>query len=198
MTSRDRFWAGRRAALCLFPAFCVVVMVSACSSEAGGQEPSPVVSQMTADPTVSTSQSPAETSAPVETSQPVQTSRVDSTASFVSPSDNIRCVLGDDGGDDVGVSYAGCHIAQADWAGPAEPSDCELDWFPLAVWVSADGTDLGDCRGDAFAFDADRLDYGQALAVGDVVCRSEASGVTCENLTTRTGFTIARSGLTLF
>lgn len=198
MPSRDRFRTGCRAAHCLFPSFCVLVMVSACSSEAGGQEPSPVVSGISADPTVSTSPSLAQTSAPVETSQPVQTSRVESTTSFVSPSDNIRCVLVDDRGDDGVGSYAGCHIDQADWAGPAEPADCDLDWIPLAAWVSADGTDLGDCRGDAFAPDAQRLEYGQALSVGDVVCRSDASGVTCEHLPTRSGFTIARSGLTLF
>lgn len=42
------------------------------------------------------------------------------------------------------------------------------------------------------------LPYGKSLTRGSLICRSESSGMTCADLSTRHGFRVARSGIVLF
>jgi hypothetical protein len=42
------------------------------------------------------------------------------------------------------------------------------------------------------------LPYGSALAVGHMRCDSETTGVTCRNLTTGHGFSMAREAYSIF
>lgn len=124
-------------------------------------------------------------------------SRAEATyAAFVTPSGNIGCALYRD--DEQAPATASCGIAQADWPGVPDPGDCELDWVATDVALEGDGTVVeGACRGDiSFDPSAEVLPYGEAVAVGDLRCRSAETGVTCEHLPTGHGFTLARAALT--
>ncbi|WP_460437069.1 DUF6636 domain-containing protein [Angustibacter speluncae] len=117
-------------------------------------------------------------------------------AAFVTPSGNIGCALYRD--DEQAPATASCGIAQADWPGVPDPGDCELEWVATDVALGPDGAVTeGACRGDvSFDPSAEVLPYGEAVAVGDLECRSAETGVTCEHLPSGHGFTLARAALT--
>lgn len=113
--------------------------------------------------------------------------------SFRSPSGNIGCVGSNAGGSD---NYVRCDARNHTWAPPARPASCTLDWglgFDLgrrgmAHWVCAGDTALGGTT---------VLRYGTAIRIGNLVCRSRRTGITCRNLR-GWAFTISRTVATRF
>jgi hypothetical protein len=115
--------------------------------------------------------------------------------SFQSPSGNIKCSMAheEDGG-----GWARCDVYEHSWALPPRPADCDLDWGSIATISTKDrkGT-MGGCASDA-AGGPDRLEYGHALRLGTVECRSSPTGMECLALRTRHGFFVSKASYRLF
>lgn len=108
---------------------------------------------------------------------------------FQTPSRNIFCHLGRSG--------ARCDIIRRSWKPPAKPADCELDWGN-GMYLSSGKAGI-TCTGDSLiAAATTTLEYGQAYRSGDVLCRSDATGLTCKDETTGRGFTLAVARYSLF
>jgi hypothetical protein len=109
--------------------------------------------------------------------------------SFKTPSGNIGCSFYE--------GEARCDALDYSYTPPPQPTDCDLDWGH-AVSVSDDGAGFV-CAGDTvFDPDAHVLAYGQTRRVGDLVCESAESGVTCTHEPGGHGFTISRQHYRLF
>jgi hypothetical protein len=104
--------------------------------------------------------------------------------SFVSPSGNIACTIGE--------QSAVCTIAERTFETPATCAD-----GPVTALVSVAGEARPDCSVPA-ATGNGTLGYGQAAAAGRFACTSEESGVSCWSILSGHGFTLARAGLETF
>lgn len=139
-------------------------------------------------------------------------------ASFVMPSGNIQCVIRtdsvvcqiaekdfrpDQGHLGAGV-LGGCDAASADaltlLVGSGAGWTCTSETIrgqaavDLGGWWAADGMGrTEEVEGRPLAV----LSYGRALQVGSMLCRSERTGISCRDLTTTGGFTLAREAYTL-
>ena len=109
---------------------------------------------------------------------------------FASPTGNILCGLDEDTG------TVRCDIGERDWDAPPKPSDCELDWGSGLV-LGDEGVDFV-CAGDAVGEPDRTLEYGESIRNGVIFCASAETGVTCEHVGTRHGFTLARAKYTVF
>ncbi|HVF74564.1 MAG TPA: DUF6636 domain-containing protein [Acidimicrobiales bacterium] len=144
------------------------------------------------DPTVATSTSVTSTStssggggATTSTAAPARAQGDTGSGdfSFKSPSDNIFCTIDSEG--------ARCDIREKSWQPPAKPADCDLDWGN-SMAVTAGGA-VFVCAGDSVEDDkAPPLPYGGVVARGDVRCRSDESGMTCEHTPTGSRFMLSR------
>lgn len=102
---------------------------------------------------------------------------------FRSPSGNIACAVGD--------SEARCDITEKSWAPPPKPADCDLDWGN-SIGVSR-ASAFFVCAGDAVVDGTPPvLPYGGVVERGDLRCRSEEQGVTCEHRGSGHRFLVAR------
>lgn len=111
---------------------------------------------------------------------------------FRTPSKNIACTVRKDG--------VRCDINDRSWTPPPKPASCELDWAAGLILGKTRKIDF-TCKGDAsltIITDAETLEYGQAVQAGDYLCRSERSGVRCENTDTGHGFTLSAAKYTTF
>jgi hypothetical protein len=116
----------------------------------------------------------------------------------------------------VRCEFRGTKAWKAPW-----PDGCELDWESA---LEVDDQVVGVCAGDTIiefaqqgqstttwwqaggprVTDSDAhmtfvvLPYGSALAVGHMRCDSATTGVTCRNLTTGHGFSMAREAYSTF
>ncbi|WP_341359512.1 hypothetical protein V5H98_17615 [Georgenia sp. M64] len=105
-------------------------------------------------------------------------------ASFVSPSGNIACSLGE--------GSATCTINDRTFA---DPATCGPGPVTLVVGLG------GDARSDCAAAPAagnGTLEYGQSATSGRFACTSEESGVTCWSTLSGRGFTVARAAIQTF
>lgn len=102
--------------------------------------------------------------------------------SFVSPSQNIACDLGDS---------AGCTISEYEFAPPQGCSG------PTTLQVGRTGEAGPDCGRPAAAGNG-VLEYGQSATSGFFACTSEESGVSCWSTLTGRGFAVARAGYQTF
>ena len=109
---------------------------------------------------------------------------------FASPTGNILC------GIDEGTGTARCDIGERDWDAPPKPPDCELDWGSGLV-LDEEGVDFVGA-GDAVGEPDRTLEYGESIRSGVIFCTSAETGVTCEHVGTRHGFTLARARYTVF
>jgi hypothetical protein len=103
-------------------------------------------------------------------------------SSFASPSQNIACELGDS---------ALCTIGEHDFAPPADCSG------PTTIAVPRDGNAGPDCS-QPVSGASSVLDYGQSATSGFFACTSEQSGMTCWNMLTGRGFSVARANFQTF
>jgi hypothetical protein len=169
---------------------------------------------LTTPPTPTPATIPAATTsaAPLPSAE-VQTVAVASGAGFASPTGHIVCLMGSDG---VRCEFHGTKS----WKAP-RPDGCELDWdSALALGDQLEGVCAGDTimgfaatgqgttawwkAGGPTVTVADAnmtlavLPYDSALAVGRIRCDSASTGVTCRNLTTGHGFSMAAEAYATF
>ncbi|MEM7339756.1 MAG: DUF6636 domain-containing protein [Actinomycetota bacterium] len=158
------------------------------SSTAAGTSPTSSTAASTA-PTSSASTSTTEIVTTTSTTvDPVAVDIVDGSYAFTSPSGNISCQM-------VSAFGVSCHIADKQWT-VDQPAGCEFDWGN-AVGVGTDGA-FWECYSDVFWNpDAPALDYGRRAIIGDYVCESEITGVTCSN-SRGDGFSLARANAAIF
>jgi hypothetical protein len=110
-------------------------------------------------------------------------------ADFLTPSGNIGC-----GMDPQGVR---CDVRGRRFQVPPAPDDCLLEWgHGVAVRIGTTG--YLECAGDTAIIDGLQvLEYGKAVRVGQIVCESRTTGVTCRTDEGH-GFTLSREAYTLF
>ena len=107
---------------------------------------------------------------------------------FVSPSKNIGCSLSETG--------ARCDIGDRSWAPPPKPVSCQLDYGQGVTVVGTSPATL-TCAGDTVLVGDVTLDYGHLVTRGDFECRSAKSGMSCRNVKTNHGFSLAKEKYTL-
>ena len=107
-------------------------------------------------------------------------------SSFQLPSGNIGCYMD--------ATAVRCDIRDRQWSPPARPAGCSLDYGQGILLSVAKATFV--CAGDT-TLGVDTLPYGAAARRGALVCNSTESGVSCRNLTTGRGFSLARQGYTI-
>ncbi|MFV0251811.1 MAG: hypothetical protein ACK5H2_00550 [Beutenbergiaceae bacterium] len=111
---------------------------------------------------------------------------------FASPSGNIWCT--------IGAEAATCQIADMSYQPPTVNGCEDNELLGYIVQVSVDGPEYpcptGNISGPA-ATERTALEYGETSAVGDFMCQSSETGMTCTNLSTGARFSIARAGVTL-
>jgi len=172
-----------------------LVLLSCTSDNAGEGEPQPSTQGEPSD----VSASSASVSAPEEPSNPTSTTMqfpppitgpTTSQLQFNSPSGNISCAIYDGGGIE-------CRIVQFTYALPPD-SGCELDVVPVFLVGSAGRGRFGACVGDALDRTPYTLPYGTATVVGESVCLSLESGMTCWNTISGHGFRAARESFDLY
>lgn len=148
------------------------------------------VPQATATHAATTEAAPAEAKESKGTSEAPAAFVKEST--FQSPSGNIGC--------QVAEGNARCDIRQRSWAPPPRPPSCpsEVD-FGQGLEDGPSGPGRLVCAGDTTLDpEAPKLAYGTAAESGDFVCVSRTSGITCTNVHTKHGFTIAIQGYRIF
>jgi serine/threonine-protein kinase PknK len=138
-------------------------------------------------PTPTATPTPAPTASAVATTAPTQTAP-GNLQYFVSPTGNIGCYVSDSG--------ARCDITEHRWPAPPQPASCALDWGS-ALQISAEGAAFA-CTGDSTFIGQSALPYGDAIAIGGFRCESEATGVTCSDVTRGSGFFVSRESYELF
>ncbi len=111
---------------------------------------------------------------------------------FQSPTGNIGCSM-------IG-GIARCDIGKRDWSPPPRPSSCpSITDYGQGLEVSRSGPARVVCAGDtARDPSAPRLQYGTASQVGDFICVSRTSGVTCTDRFDGHGFLISIQSYRLF
>jgi hypothetical protein len=155
-----------------------VLALAACGSGSAGPQSggTPSITAQT------TSRSVARTTQP--TAQDI-----DGLRGFVSPTGNVACMLAADG--------ARCDIIDRDWSPPPTPADCEFE-YGQGISVAPGERAQFVCAGDtAFGPDA-ILPYGESITAGLLRCESADAGITCRDLGTAHGFSIARQAYQLF
>lgn len=137
------------------------------------------------------------------------------TASWVSPSGNIRCSLE--------YGNVNCYALQRRWTPPPPPDDCPTDYGD-AISVSELGKAGYACKGDADCVHPDldqtrgclsnassgiwwhrasdpvvngdaALPYGSAIQVGKLRCESTRQGMRCASLNTKSGFLVSQTSV---
>ena len=148
------------------------------------QSPTPSVvppAPSTTQPVAPVATTPPSTPSPVQTSiPPLPPKPTGPSVQFTMPSGNIGCTMQSDGG------VVRCDIRQRDFATPARPADCNLD-FGHAVVLGAGFV----CAGDTVLGAGPVLPYGSTIRQGRYECRSDEVGVTCTNLEIGHGFLLS-------
>lgn len=103
-------------------------------------------------------------------------------ARFSSPSSNIVCALATEG--------LRCTILEHDFPGP---DGCVGG--PTTVSLDADGDVTRSCDGAGVSPASLTLEYGASATFGSGACTSTPDGMSCWDMRTGTGFTLARAGI---
>ena len=112
---------------------------------------------------------------------------------FHAPSGNIHCLIA------TGErAEARCDILQLTSPIPPAPADCDLDYGHAFAIGPTDTRGSRACVGDTVADPSGlTLAYGDQIELGGLTCRSETTGMTCQNAQGH-GFTLAKARQTLF
>jgi hypothetical protein len=131
----------------------------------------------------------ADTTAPVPSEPPTTIVHDDL---FQSPSGNIGCAM-------VG-GVARCDIGQRDWSPPPRPSSCsDVTDYGQGLEVSRSGPADVVCAGDTTRDpSAPKLPYGTGSQVGDFICVSRPTGITCTDRFNGHGFFVSIQAYKLF
>jgi hypothetical protein len=113
-------------------------------------------------------------------------------ASFQSPTGNIGCMLI--------AGIARCDIEKRDWSPPPRPASCpNVVDFGQGLELGGSGSARFVCAGDtARDITSPKLPYGTASEVGDFVCVSRPTGITCTSRFNGHGFLISIQSYRLF
>jgi hypothetical protein len=158
-----------------------VVLVAACGGSDSASKPGGSSGSDTA------SVGPA-SSAPATTTTFVPALAGEGNVFFLSPSKNIGCSLSETG--------ARCDIGDRSWTPPPKPAGCDLD-FGQGVTVIGTSPATLTCAGDTVMVGQKVLDYEHLATRGDFECRSSKSGMSCRNVKTNHGFSLAKEKYTL-
>ncbi len=111
---------------------------------------------------------------------------------FTTPTRNIGCMI-------VG-GLARCDIEKRSWSPPARPAGCpNIVDFGQGIEVGGSGAARFVCAGDtARDITSPKLAYGSGSQVGDFMCVSRPSGMTCTNRFNGHGFFISAEGYRIF
>jgi hypothetical protein len=131
------------------------------------------------------------TASKTSTSASTPSKVVDLTA-FRSPSGNIGCELLD--------GVARCDIGKRDWSPPARPASCpHIVDYGQGLEVGSSGPASFVCAGDTASEPSSPvLAYETASAVGQLLCVSRETGVTCTDRETAHGFFISIQSYRIF
>ena len=185
--------------------------VSSAEPSGDAASPSPTVSISLSLPSREPSAAPS-TSAAATSTVPTDVRKVADAAAFATPSGRIVCIIAD--------KSVRCDFISSDkaWTSP-QPKACDLDWGDsLYLTQTAGSTCHGDTLADSPALDSDfvgwrragdptvavdgltlaALPYGSSLLSGTLQCDSATTGVTCKNISTGHGFTMAREAYSIF
>jgi hypothetical protein len=199
--SLRRLAAGLAAVLCLSACGTASDLVSAEPSARTGEptseptQPSPTPPPTTSSPTTPTT---APTTTPTKTTPTKKPERppkqlphvVGSIAFFSSPSENIGCLIGQNG--------VRCDIREKSYVEPPRPAECQLDFGQALEVGTADQEAQFVCVGDTVLGAGKILRYHTSTVVGRFGCTSRESGMTCYNLETRHGFLVSREVVDVF
>lgn len=108
---------------------------------------------------------------------------------FTSPSGNIGCLI-----DRRSVR---CDIEERAWEPPPAPKSCKLD-YGQGISLAAGGSADFVCAGDTALGDGGPLPDGESIAAGLLRCESAEDGISCRDLESGRGFTIAQESFELF
>jgi hypothetical protein len=115
---------------------------------------------------------------------------VDDSTGFASPSGNIYCII-----DPSGVR---CDIRDRDWSPPPRPANCPpVTGYGNGIEIVPGYPARFVCAGDT-TYNQNALAYGDSITAGVLHCTSAESGMTCRDLQTGHGFTLARQAYDLF
>lgn len=154
-------------------ALVAVSLIGACSDD----DDEPTAASSTTVTTASSSSS--STSGPSTTGSTVAAPGDTGSGVYVfrTPSDNIAC--------EVDADAVRCDVRSHTWTPPPRASDCDLDWGD-SLGISAAGRTFFICYGDTVYDETSPvLPYGGVVRRGDLQCRSDEAGVTCEHLPTK-------------
>lgn len=128
------------------------------------------------------------------TSQDGQKTDLGGNVAFKTPSGKTRCMTSN-----IDPDTLSCLVNLTN--PPKPPSGTEGNW--VGGWTDFNGQQVtvGGLHGDPGPFqsgDGNPLDYGGRLTFGDFGCRSETSGLFCENTKTRSAIRISDAGIEPF
>ena len=110
--------------------------------------------------------------------------QADTFTQFQSPSGNIGCAIGRQGG-------VRCDIRNRDWSPPPRPASCMLDWG-FGLTLERRGRARFVCAGDTVLGQGRRLAYGESIRRGRFRCVSRQTGMRCVNRRNGHGFVLSR------
>jgi hypothetical protein len=149
----------------------------------------PELAQLVGDGADGTTASPSRTKTPeaaIRTLSPDPGSPL----GFSTPTKNIACAMD--------TESVRCDIHERTWRPPPRPSSCQLD-YGNALSLGDEGAEIV-CTGGITVDEnqTEVLAYGHGIHVDTFECTSLKAGVTCRDLETGHGFTLAREAYALF
>jgi hypothetical protein len=110
---------------------------------------------------------------------------------FTSPSGKIGC--------QIDPAMVRCDITERTWSAPPRPADCpSVTGYGQGLTLQAGGRARFVCAGDTAMTQGNPLAYGDWITAGVLRCDSAESGITCRDVGTGHGFTVARQSYNLF
>lgn len=199
-----------RSALVLVGALSVALLIG-CTPGAGTRTtPSTAGASPTADVTSPAEAGPKTVTKTVTSTRTATGARAERTVPAAaldwpmvkSPSGNILCVLDEDG---LGEPVLECLVSDFDFAPIPRPQDCDGDFADGYFYLISGEPERGRCATDVSAVVAYEyegrlrtLDYGRTTHVDPFACTSAEEGMTCWDVDTGRGFTLARAEATIF
>ena len=169
----------------LLAIFAVTQLIGRDGTDTAAGEPAPGAGTSAAgEPAEPTESGPSTDPTPTSPADLVRPAPQDAVqaASFSSPSSNIVCALADEG--------LRCTILEHDFDGP---DGCVGG--PTTISLDADGDVSQSCAGGSVSTASLTLEYGASATFGSGACTSTPDGMSCWDMRTGNGFTVARAGV---
>lgn len=169
----------------LLAIFAVTQLIGRDGTDTAAGEPAPGAgTSLAGEPAEPTESGPSTDPTPTSPADLVRPAPQDAVqaASFSSPSSNIVCALADEG--------LRCTILEHDFDGP---DGCVGG--PTTISLDADGDVSQSCAGGSVSTASLTLEYGASATFGSGACTSTPDGMSCWDMRTGNGFTVARAGV---